>query len=204
MTHQVEGLIGSLFVMRSDGSDEAFYYYSVCIAQVSAVVVIILSVNTRCAVSTTQVCIFSMIGASVSQALHNSGTHCQISWMLFLRLGVLWLVTPIFTIFLSAALYWVTKKCILSSNTRIRAFIITPYISGIVFAIYFSFVFTTPMYQDSIFQRHKLIFGPIIIFLGFYIGMMFKRMHFFITRVTPRMRLCTLIGHSLCVLYHPL
>jgi len=201
MTRKVKEIISSLFVMKGKGEDdEVFYYYSISTAIIVALIVICISVSKSIPVSTTQICIFSMVGASISLLIHDSGVYNEVSREIFIGLCIVWLITPFFTIFLSSVLYWIIKKTILGSNAKIRAFIVTPYISGIIFAIYFSFIFTTPLSETYFSQSYPIIFGFAVVFLGFYIGLMFKRMHFFVTKVTPRMRLCALIGNSLCVL----
>jgi phosphate/sulfate permease len=187
--------------MKVEGEyDRAFYYYSISSALIVALIIISISVSKTIPISTTQTCIFSVFGASISLLLHDTPIYNKISLEIFIGLGIVWLITPFFTMFVSCLLYWIIKKTILGANVRIRAFIITTYISGIIFAIYFSFIFTTPLYQTYFPQLHPVFFGLIVIFLGFYVGLMFKRMHFFVTKVTPRMRLCTLICNSFCVL----
>lgn len=109
--------------------------------------------------------------------------------------------TPIIAIGVSAGVYWLIKKTILSHNTKIRALLVTPYLSGAVFLIYFAFFFTTEFYARIASSTLKRFLVPVLLLIGFIIGMIFKRMHFFMTKFTPAMKFSEALKRSACVLY---
>ena len=200
MTHQVQGVLSEIFKMVSGTDDNGYYYYSVCASEVVALIIIIFAISYQCPISTTQTCIFSMLGSSLAQIIYGSDTYNKISWTILCQFFIVWAISPILTIFVSCIVYLIIQKIVLSGNAKIKSFIITPYISGMVFVIYISFIFTTPIYQNLLTNTNQFIVVPIVLLIGLYIGIVFKRAHFFRTKVTPPMKACNLIKQSLCIL----
>ena len=204
MTHQVQGVMTNLFILETSvvDPDKSFYYYSICTSQIVALIVIMVAVYYRCPISTTQACVFSLLGASISHNIFPNDTSININWNSFIVLLGIWCAAPLITMMITYLIYVIINKAILSSNTKIRSLVTTPYISGIVFLIYFSFVFTTELFMMIPNSMIKTIVAAVILLIGFYIGLVFKRMHFFITKVTPSMKFFKTLKNSLLVWYY--
>lgn len=200
MTHNVRGVMAQLFTLEElVKSDNSFYYYSICCAQIISVIIIMVGVYYRCPVSTTQVCVFSMLGSALAHIIFPSNVQLKVTWESLGFLVATWVISPFITMLTSFLVYWVIKKVILTGDTKLRALLITPFMSGVVFVIYFSFFFTTDFYMNLQNSTVKVVLVFVILLVGFYIGIVFKRMHFFKTKIALPMRLCTILKHSFSI-----
>ena len=201
IVHKVQSVLNDMFVMSSkvEEPDTGYYFFSTCLAELTALTLNMISSTYGYPIPATQTAILATLSASLSQTVQKSEAFNKISWNSFIEVCAMWVATPFITMFLSCTTYWIIKKSILEKNTQIRSFIVTPYISGIVFMIYCSFAFTTEYYTKIESNNLKMSLIPIILFIGFYFGMIFKRMHFFLTKFTPAMSFFEAFRKSLLV-----
>ncbi len=90
-----------------------------------------------------------MVSASLAQYTQSKGAKTIVAWFPDLTIILLvWILAPFVTMALSSLSYTIVKRTILIKNSRIRSLVVTPYISGAVFLIYFAFVFSTKQFKE--------------------------------------------------------
>jgi len=201
MTHPIKGVMAELFTLKElvEGGDSSFYDYTICCAQIISVLVIMIGVYYRCPVSTTQVCVLSMLGAAFSHLIFNTHVMMEVDIRKLVTVIIVWILSPFITMFISCALYGLIKRLILTRNTRLKALLFTPFMSGLVFIIYFSFFFSTDLYTLYLSKTTKIVVTPIVLVVGFYIGIVFKRMHFLKTKFNLPKKISDMLKHSLFI-----
>eukprot|EP01022_Parablepharisma_sp_SALTPOND_P000614 TRINITY_DN1032_c0_g1_i2.p2 TRINITY_DN1032_c0_g1~~TRINITY_DN1032_c0_g1_i2.p2 ORF type:complete len:370 (+),score=-3.89 TRINITY_DN1032_c0_g1_i2:204-1313(+) len=178
LRYKVESTLDRLFIYSAHFApqDKSFYFFIVTSAEVfhynallQATGLLFMEIATSYVypVSPSQITTFTVVGMSLARNTYYDSGEDTIVWFPELTIVVLiWLFVPFVSLLLSAFIYGIIKKSIMAKNSKIQSMIITSYLSGVVFVLYFSFSFATKYFEDLSFDTKVYLFS-VNLFLGF-------------------------------------